>query len=166
MTHRLARVLLCAACLMLASAARGESDTRAFTASSMPQIYAEQAGKPFVLALWSVYCEPCRDELALLGRFKAANPSIPVIVIAVDPPEDAASIASVLSQFDLRGVEHWAFADAFVEPLRYAIDPRWRGVLPRTYLLDDEHRATALAGRLDPDMLDAWLAKLAPHDQR
>jgi thiol-disulfide isomerase/thioredoxin len=159
MTHRFA-FTLSVLCLMMACTVRAEHAPRAFTVHSMLEIRAEQAGKPYVLALWSVYCEPCRDELALLGRFKAENPSLTVIVVAADPPEDAPSIANILAQFDLAGIEHWSFADAFVEPLRYAIDPRWRGELPRTYLFDADHNAKAVAGRLDAEALAAWLKNL------
>ncbi len=160
MIHRFALPVLCVLCLMVASTVHAQTASRAFTVHSMQVIRAEQAGQPYVLALWSVYCEPCRDELALLGRFKAANPSLSVILVAADPPEDAPSIASVLSQFDLAGIEHWSFADAFVEPMRYAIDPRWRGELPRTYLFDADHNAKAVAGRLDAEALAAWLKNL------
>lgn len=160
MTHRFALSALCVFCLMMACAVRAEHAPRAFTAHSMQVIHAEQAGQPYVLALWSVYCEPCRDELALLGRFKAENPSLPVILVAADPPEDAPAIASILAQFELTGIKHWSFADAFVEPLRYAIDPRWRGELPRTYLFDVDHNATAVAGRLDAEVLAAWTKNL------
>lgn len=158
MIRVLAIALLCTLCLATSGALAADVAPRAFRVDSMPEIRAEQAGKPFVLALWSVYCEPCRDELALLGRFKAANPSLPVILVAADPPEDAPSIASILAQYDLDGIEHWAYADAFEEPLRYAIDPRWRGELPRTYLFDANHQKTAVVGRLDREVLNTWLA--------
>lgn len=158
MIRVLAIALLCTLCLASSGALAADVEPRAFRVDSMPAIRAEQAGKPFVLALWSVYCEPCRDELALLGQFKAANPSLPVILVAADPPEDAPSIARVLAQYDLDGIEHWVYADAFEEPLRYAIDPRWRGELPRAYLFDANHQKTVVVGRLDREALNNWAA--------
>lgn len=135
---------------------------RAFERHSVQAIRDAHAGQAFVLAMWSVYCEPCRDELATLGRFKAAHPHVPVVLVAADPPEDAEAIRAMLAQYDLAGVETWAFADAFVERLRYAVDPRWRGELPRTYFYDAEHRASAVSGRIDAVQLSDWLDRTAP----
>lgn len=134
----------------------------AFDATSLRAIQAAHAGQPFVLALWSVYCEPCREELRTLARFKAEHPHIPVVLVATDPPEEAPAIAAMMSHFDLAGIEIWAFADAFVERLRYAVDPHWKGELPRSYLHDSDHHARAVSGRLTREMLDAWLTGTSP----
>jgi hypothetical protein len=62
----------------------------------------------------------------------------------------------MLAEFELAGVRTWAFADDFAERIRYAIDPRWRGELPRLYLFDADHQPTAISGRVDPDTLTEW----------
>lgn len=155
--------LCCLLSLASASVLGTDNAPRAFTVHSMQVIRAEQAGKPFVLAVWSVYCEPCRDELATLGQFKAKHSALPVILVAADPPADALAIATVLSQYHLDGIERWAFADAFEEPLRYAIDPRWRGELPRTYLFDADHHSTTVVGRLNGEALEIWQSSVQQH---
>ncbi|MGD9583977.1 MAG: TlpA family protein disulfide reductase [Lysobacterales bacterium] len=133
---------------------------RAFQTDSVKAIRESLSGQPFVMALWSVYCEPCREELETLQRFKAAYPQVAVVLIATDPPEDDAAIRAAMADFDLSGMQTWAFADAFAEPLRYAVDPRWRGELPRTYLFDEQHRSSAVSGRVDRVYLDEWIGRL------
>lgn len=134
---------------------------RAFERESLQAIREAHAGRPFVLALWSVYCEPCREEMATLARFRAEHPELAVVLVATDPPEEEAAVRRMLAEYAPKGVETWAFADAFVERLRYAVDPRWRGELPRTYLYDSEHRVDAVSGRLDAGHLSDWIDRVA-----
>lgn len=129
---------------------------RAFERDSLQAIRDAHAGQPFVMAMWSAYCEPCREELAMLVRFRAAHPQVAVVLVATDPPEELAAVRSMLAQYASEDVETWAFADAFVERLRYAVDPRWRGELPRTYLYDAQHRFSAISGRVDAARLRDW----------
>jgi hypothetical protein len=46
----------------------------------------------------------------------------------------------MLAQTGLATAENWTFGDGFIERLRYEIDPRWQGEIPRTVLIA---RATA-----------------------
>jgi hypothetical protein len=40
-----------------------------------------------------------------------------------------------------------------------AIDPKWRGELPRTYLYDAQHRRVAISGVIDEEKLREWLER-------
>ncbi|MDD5330830.1 MAG: TlpA family protein disulfide reductase, partial [Sulfuricella sp.] len=51
----------------------------------------------------------------------------------------------------------WVFADAVPERLYFEADGKWRGELPRTYLYDAAHRATAFSGKIDPAQLERWV---------
>lgn len=166
--HHACLRLLLATCLCTAAHAQSPAPAaaglRAFDSDSLQAIRASHSGQPFVLALWSVYCEPCRDELKTLQHFKAAYPQVVVVLVATDPPEDDAAIRAAMADFDLSDMETWAFADAFVERLRHTVDPRWRGELPRTYLYDEQHRFSAVSGRVDTAYLDEWVGRLSkPH---
>ena len=43
------------------------------------------------------------------------------------------------------------------ERLRFAIDPRWHGELPRTYLYDRAHVVQAVSGVIPPEQLTKWV---------
>ena len=63
----------------------------------------------------------------------------------------------------MAGSEGWAFADDYLERLRWAIDPNWMGELPRAYLYRADHRREGRSGRLEAADLSTWLDSLANH---
>jgi thiol-disulfide isomerase/thioredoxin len=124
--------------LVLASIAvatvRAEPVLHDFDHQTPAALAASHAGKPYVLALWSVHCEPCRSELELLGEFTAAHPEIAIELVATDFLEDRPAAKAMLAEFELAGVRTWAFADDFAERIQ----------------------PTAISGRVDPDTLTEW----------
>jgi thiol-disulfide isomerase/thioredoxin len=132
---------------------------RDFDAKSANALRAAYTGKPFILAFWSIYCEPCRHELTQWAPLQRQYPGIPIVLVATDPPRDRAMLNQMLGGLDLAGVQTWAFADAFEERIRYGIDRAWRGELPRTYLFDAAHQVEARSGPAERAWLDAWLTR-------
>jgi thiol-disulfide isomerase/thioredoxin len=156
--RRLAFAWMLAATLFAAIADVGAAEPiRGFDAKSLEAIRAEHAGKPFVLALWSVTCEPCRDEMQIIKAAQKKFPGVAIHVVSADPPGEGRAIAAFLKRYDPGPVRRWAFADDFSERVRYSIDPGWRGELPRTYLYDARHVPKAMSGKLDKAAFEAWL---------
>ncbi len=156
---RIALVLLAA----LAGATTQAAEPRPFVAGSMQQIRAAQAGRPFVLALWSLTCTHCQEELAQLGKLYAKRPELNVVLVSTDTPDDSAALTATLTRHGLARAEAWVYADAFTERLRFEIAPRWGGELPRTYFFDRTHAVTARSGALAPAELERWaVTPLAP----
>jgi len=117
------------------------------------------AGKAFVLAFWSTECEPCRREMALWKSITRKHPKLAVILVATDPPPQKATVQRFLARYDPGPVERWAFADDYSERVRYAVDPAWRGELPRTYFFDARHDAEAQSGLVDPLWIADWISR-------
>jgi hypothetical protein len=134
---------------------------RPFDAASLDAIRSAHAGKPFVLALWSVYCEPCREEMALWKVIRRKYPHVPVVLVSTDAPAERALVEKFLARNNPGRVESWAFADDFSERVRFAIDRGWRGELPRTYFFDSSHQAIARSGALDRAWVEDWLSRQA-----
>ena len=148
---------------LLAGTAAQAAAPRPFVAGSMQQIRAAYAGRPFVLALWSLTCSHCQEELAQLGTLQRRHPELNVVLISTDTPDDAAALTATLTGHGLARAEAWVYADGFAERLRFEIDPRWGGELPRTYFFDRAHAVTARSGALAPVELERWaIAPLAP----
>lgn len=148
-------VLLTGIALTVASA--HAAGLRGFDADSLSVIRDSHAGKPFVLAFWSVHCEPCRAEMSDWKTLRRRYPGIPVVLVAADSLRERTVIESFLKRYDPGSVERWAFADDFQEKIRYAVDRSWRGELPRTYLFDAGHRSEAISGAIRLDAVDAWM---------
>ena len=53
------------------------------------------------------------------------------------------------------------FADDFVERLRFEVDPRWQGELPRTYLHGPGKAVAGFTGTLDAQRVEQWLQSVS-----
>ena len=131
-----------------------------FQADSMLEIRAANAGRPFVLLLWSVDCPPCRRELASVDDWRTRYPELSFVIVSTDSLELRADAEAVLAEFGLDPTRTWIFADEFTERLRFNIDPDWRGELPRSYFYDRSHRARALSGVISEASLRRFTSSL------
>lgn len=155
---------LLAMLLLIATGATQAQSLQAFVRGSQQAIVTAQQGKPFVLALWSLDCVFCRDDLALLGKLMAKYPKLAVVTLATDPPEQRDELQKVLDRYRLGGAANWQFADTFVERLRYEIDPQWFGELPRTYFYAADGTRTAVSGQLDAQEVERWIKSAGHHE--
>lgn len=131
-----------------------------FDTSTFTSIKQEYAGQPFLVSLWSIDCPPCLVELDLLGKLVAENPDFPLVLISTDSIEKLEESRYILEDYGLAGIRSWIFADAFVERLRYTVDPGWYGELPRSYFYTDAHAFTAHSGTLNAELLTGFAATL------
>ena len=152
------RWLLVAAVALASASAHAALEP--FTAKSLAAIRAQNAGRPFVLALWSLHCEPCRHEMAQWGPLAKRHPDVRIVLVSTDTAGDRARVEKFLAQHDLAGVQSYAFADAFEERVRFSIDRGWRGELPRTYLFDARHKPQARSGPADVTWIERWIEGL------
>ena len=146
-------LLLC----LSATYASAAQETKPFVRGSQQAIMASHQGKPFILALWSLDCIHCRDDLGLLGKLQARHGKLEVVLVATDTPARQDEIKSALKHYRLQRAESWVFADAFAERLRYEIDPQWYGELPRTYFFDAAGHSTAVSGKIDRGQTERWI---------
>lgn len=133
---------------------------RPFDTSTFATIKAGYAGKPFLVSLWSIDCPPCLVELDLLGKLVAANPDFPLVLVSTDPIDKQEESRFLLEDYGLSEIKSWIFADAFVERLRYTIDPQWYGELPRSYFYAQSHEFTAHSGTLNQELLATFADSL------
>lgn len=155
------RLLLCA-CLAFGTASATAGELRPFAGDSLSAIQQQFAGRPFILTLWSLSCHHCVKELQTLGRLARTARTLPLVIVSTDTPAEAPEIRAALKRFGLDRLDTWVFADAVPERLRHAIDPAWRGELPRSYLFDAAHRRQAHSGMLDEERLTSWLRQNRP----
>lgn len=144
--------------LLLGAAPVQAESLRPFVPGSAAQIRASHSSQPYIIALWSLSCTHCVEELVLLGRLKEKYPALDLVLVSTDTPDEQPALADRLAQHRLMGAEQWVFADAFSERLRFEIDPRWQGELPRSYLVGRDGAARAVSGRLDGQTIEIWLA--------
>ena len=154
---RLATILSLWLALGPGAAAAGE--LHPFTVNSLPAIQKQFAGRPFILTLWSLTCHHCAKELQTLGRLARTERQLPLVIVSTDTPGEAHELHAALKRHGLDRLDTWVFADAVPERLRYAIDPSWRGELPKSYLFDAAHRREGHSGLMSEAQLKAWLKR-------
>lgn len=148
---------LCGVVLLLAAGlAQAADGVRPFAPGSLAGILAARAGRPFILAFWSVTCSHCPVEMKALAELKRRQPGLELVLVAADTPSDAAAVQALPKRLGLGQVEQWLFADDMPERLRFEIDRRWYGELPRTHFYDRQHQLTAVSGIVPPAQLAAW----------
>ena len=149
--------LLAALVLAAAALAARAGEPRPFVAGSMQEIADARRGRPFILAFWSLSCVHCAEELALFGKRLRSEPRLPLVLVSTDSPQERAQIAAMLKRHGLARAENWVFAEPMVERLRFEVDRKWRGELPRTYFFDRDHRPLAFSGPAGPEFVSRWI---------
>lgn len=127
-----------------ATAAPAEA-IRPFEAHSLEHIVTAQKGKPFVLIVWSLDCQYCQISLKNLAEAKRKRKDLHVVTLSTDPVDDPQAVALMKKKLESAGMNSnaWAYGDAAPEQLRYAIDPKWHGEIPRSYWFNAQGQRVA-----------------------
>ena len=103
-------------------------------------------GRPTAVALWSAECEHCKKNLTALAELARRHPQLRIVTVEAEPA--TADSAPLLARTGLTRDERYAYGDESPEALAHALDPRWRGELPRTYLFDGQGGSLTRSGVL------------------
>ena len=151
------RVVLLAAASLLAGLVHAEMAP--FIGGSLQRIERQHKGKPFILAFWSASCTHCPTELKALGELSRKYPKLELILVATDTPAEAPELDRLAQDYGVGRHARWVFADAQPERLRYEIDRRWYGELPRTYFYDARGVRQGRSGVQPAEQLEQWVAE-------
>lgn len=146
--------------LSITAFSAGAVTVKSFEADSMGQIVEARKGKPFVVVLWSLDCEYCTASLETLARVRQQRQDLNVVTIATDAMEDPTlrlMIEKRLSKFGMTE-DAWAFGGP-PERLRYAIDRRWHGEMPRSYWFNAKGEKTLYSGVITPAVINKLYAR-------
>jgi thiol-disulfide isomerase/thioredoxin len=122
-----------------------------FVSGSYKQLQDSNVNKPFMLVIWSITCSSCLKDMALLNTLHKAHPNINMVMLATDDASATEQIQEILAKNELSSLENWLFADDNAQKLRYEIDPKWYGEMPRTYFFDKNHEREGISGVLSQE---------------
>lgn len=97
-----------------------------FGFSSRQELEKVYAGRPFILAFWSIDCVYCIDELNILSNLIKQHPKIRLVLVNTDGQSASVEVRQALKKVYLPAqYELWQFAETDEERLRYLIDKKW-----------------------------------------
>lgn len=144
------------AAFLLFPAVAAAAGLQSFEPDTFTRIVEKQKGKPFVLLVWSLDCEFCQASLKTLSEEKRKRKDLNIVTVstdAIDDPQAASLMQKRLVSLNLID-NAWAFGSAPSEQLRYAIDPKWHGEMPRSYWFNVRGEKVAFSGVLTQAVID------------
>jgi thiol-disulfide isomerase/thioredoxin len=114
----------------------------------------EQSGKPLLLAFFSVFCDPCRDELAILQRIQERyGDRVEVVAVCLDGEILKSTVAGVAKQ---EGYSFLVLLDEVTDRRVFRVADGYRVTeMPTLYIVDGSGRiAFAGTGRVAEGTLD------------
>lgn len=130
---------------------------QAFVRGSLAQIVDQHRGAPFVVSYWSIDCPPCFKELAMWSRLTQIYPSLKVVLVSTDDWEMRDTVSESLRKMSVSNLESWLYAEENADKLRFEIDPKWYGELPRTYFYNAVGEAKGLSGLIQQSKVETWI---------
>lgn len=124
------------------------------------KLVAQQKGKVVLVNFWATYCVPCRAEMPALVRLqeKYKARGFQLVTVSADEPEGEAAAAKFLETMKVPGphyIRRAADDDKFIN----AIDAKWSGALPASFLYDRAgKKVRSFFGEADLKALEATIA--------
>ncbi len=138
----------------------GEVSIKAFQKGSYQKILNDYKDRPLILILWSVTCSACLAEMELIHEIHQQRPKLNIVMLSVDGPEFYQEMVQIIKKEKLAEIEQWGFSEDNSPALRYVIDSRWYGELPRTYFFDRQHNKSGISGALNHKQYNEKIAEL------
>ena len=132
-------------------------------ANALKTILSEQRERPLLVNFWATWCDPCREEFPDLVKIDAEyRPrSMDFITVSLDDFSDIkTSVPKFLGSMKAN-MPAYLLNVSDPEPAIDAVDPKWRGDLPATYLYNEKGEIVYRhIGRVDPTELRKEIEKL------
>jgi thiol-disulfide isomerase/thioredoxin len=121
---------------------------QSFELGSFEKIVSAKNEQDHLVILWSFDCPPCMKELENVSELHQQYPDYQLTLINTDTVAEREKVKQVLQQHNLVHLDNWGFSNTDEEKLRYDIDPRWFGDLPRSYFFPLQGTIKRLRGAI------------------
>jgi thiol-disulfide isomerase/thioredoxin len=117
--------------------------------------------KVTLINLWASWCDPCKAEFPALLKYRKAHADrdLNLVFVSVDNPSERPDAEKFLASQHVDFVSYIALGRA--EEWAPAIDPRWQGAVPSTFVFDASGKLVEFwQGETNLDELET---KITPH---
>lgn len=128
--------------------AKTDVNLQLFDVGSFEKIVTTKNKQDHLVILWSFDCPPCMHELEKVSELYQQYPEYQLTLINTDAIEEQVRVKKILQKYHLTELDNWQFANVDAEKLRYDIDSRWFGDLPRSYFFPLQGKIKRLRGAL------------------
>lgn len=91
------------------------------------------------------------------SRLTQIYPSLKVVLVSTDDWEMRDTVSESLRKMSVSNLESWLYAEENADKLRFEIDPKWYGELPRTYFYNAVGEAKGLSGLIQQSKVETWI---------
>lgn len=115
----------------------------AASAGDIRAMAARAGARATLVNVWATWCAPCREEFPALLRAAQARDrqGLRLVLVSADVPDQLPAVRRFLAAQGVNDTSYLKNGDdmAFID----AMDPRWSGALPATFVYDGRGRQTA-----------------------
>jgi len=107
---------------------------------ALKRLLAQQKERPLLVNFWATWCDPCRDEFPDLVRIDAeyGARSLDFVTVSLDDVKEIKTeVPKFLVSMNAK-MPAYLLNVADPEPAINAVDPKWQGDLPATFLYNDK----------------------------
>lgn len=147
---------------------KAKAQVRQIDAEGFKTLLKSSPGHPLLINFWATWCEPCREEFPDLVQIDARyrKQGLQMITVSLD---DLADIQTAVPKFlrEMRAtMPAYLLTTSDADEAITAVDPRWSGALPATFLYDSQAKLTHKQfGRINPPELRSAIERLLSNKQ-
>ena len=140
-----------------------EPKVEPITSDGIKVLISRQTEKPLLVNFWATWCDPCRDEFPDLVKIDSEfrPKSLNFVTVSLD---DVGDIRTTVPQFLASmkaSMPAYLLSDSDPEPAINAVDPKWQGDLPATFLYNGKGEVVYKHfGRVNPAELRQAIERL------
>src|ERR1051325_1105638 len=135
----------------------------AIDTDALQGLISQERQRPLLVNFWATFCDPCRDEFPDLVKIdKEYRPqSLEFVTISLDDMSDIKTgVPKFLDEMKAT-MPAYLLNTTDPEPAINAVDPKWRGDLPATYLYNEKGELVYKhIGRVNPVELREAIEKV------
>jgi thiol-disulfide isomerase/thioredoxin len=123
-----------------ATSLTASSPVQRINTDGLKALIAKQRDKPLLVNFWATWCDPCRDEFPDLVKIDAEfrPQSLDFVTVSLDETSDInTEVPKFLTKMKAT-MPAYLLDAADPEPAINAVDPKWQGDLPATFLYNEK----------------------------